>query len=376
MGRRIGFVSTYPPTQCGLATFTASLEDALTSTGPEESVIVRLLEQPIVGSPQPAGAELVRGDHRGMLASAARLNGCDAVVIQHEFGIFGGWDGDDVLRLLELLRVPTVVVLHTVLIDPTPHQREVVETVAAVADVIVTMGHAAHDRLQAAYRVDMRKVRVIAHGAPTLPTPAERPRRDADDPLILTWGLLGPGKGLEWGIEAMARIRDLRPPARYLIAGETHPKVVAHQGETYRHQLREQVQRLGLSSSVGFDARYRDRVSLAELVASADIILLPYDSTEQVTSGVLTEAVAAGKPVVATCFPHAVELLGDGTGIVVEHCDPDGIAEALRTVLTRPEVAAAMAAKASTATAHLLWPAIAAEYRSLIARLVRKRVAA
>jgi glycosyltransferase involved in cell wall biosynthesis len=115
---------------------------------------------------------------------------------------------------------------------------------------------------------------------------------------------------------------------------------------------------------------------LADVVASADVVLLPYDSTDQVTSGVLIEAIAAGKPVVATAFPHAVELLSDGTGIVVAHRDPLAIADALRTVLTRPEAAAAMAAKASSATAHLLWPAIAAEYRSLIARLARKRVAA
>ncbi len=374
MNRRIGFVSTYPPTQCGLATFTASLEDALTGTGPEQSVIVRLLDRPVLGSPRPSGAELVRGDHQGMAASAIRLNGCDAVIIQHEFGVFGGWDGDDVLRLLERLTVPAVIVLHTVLIDPTPHQREVLEAVVGAAGAVVTMGHAAHDRLRAAHRVDMRKVHIIAHGAPTAAPHRARPATGT--PTILTWGLLGPGKGLEWGIDAMTRIGDIRPAPRYVIAGETHPKVVAHQGEAYRDGLTDQVHRLGLSDSVRFDPRYRDRAALAELVASADVVLLPYDSTEQVTSGVLIEAVAAGKPVVATSFPHAVELLGDGTGMVVAHRDPAAIADALRTVLTRPEVAAAMSAKASSTTAQLLWPAIAAEYRTLISGLVRKTVAA
>jgi polysaccharide biosynthesis protein PslF len=378
MNPRIGFVSTYPPTQCGLATFTASLEGALTGTGPEESVVVRLLDSPNIGSSAVSGAELLRDDPQAVLASSARLNDCDAVIIQHEFGVFGGPDGDDVLRLLDQLRVPTVVVLHTVLIDPTPHQREVLEAVIGAADAVVTMGQAAHERLQAAYRVDMAKVRIIAHGAPAArPTrPSNRVHFSKGTPTILTWGLIGPGKGIEWGIEAMAHLGDIRPAARYLIAGQTHPKVVAHQGETYRDRLSDQVRRLGLSTSVRFDPRYRDARALADVVASADVVLLPYDSTDQVTSGVLIEAIAAGKPVVATAFPHAVELLSDGTGIVVAHRDPLAIADALRTVLTRPETAAAMSAKASSATAHLLWPAIAAEYRSLIARLARKRVAA
>jgi glycosyltransferase involved in cell wall biosynthesis len=269
--------------------------------------------------------------------------------------------------------VPAIVVLHTVLTDPTVRQREILEAVAARADAVVTMTAAARDRL-AGYAVDLAKVCIIAHGAPVMPRaePAPRPAHLT----ILTWGLLGPGKGIEWGIEAMALLRDLRPMPHYVIAGQTHPKVLLHQGDIYRDRLHEQVRRAQLGPWVRFDGRYRGAVALADLVQAADVVLLPYDSTEQVTSGVLIEAVAAGKPVVATQFPHARELLAGGAGLVVPHRDPAAIAAALRSVLTHGEVLAAMASAAAATAPGLLWPAVAGRYRELAARLIRATVAA
>jgi glycosyltransferase involved in cell wall biosynthesis len=241
----------------------------------------------------------------------------------------------------------------------------------------VTMTMAARDRLAAGYAVDLAKVYIIAHGAPDLcgPAPALTPLT-AGHPTILTWGLLGPGKGIEWGIDAMARLRDLRPMPRYVIAGQTHPKVVLHEGEAYRDRLRAQVGRAGLGAWVSFDGRYRDTSELAALIRSADVVLLPYDSTEQVTSGVLIEAIAAGKPVVATRFPHARELLAGGAGLVVPHRDPAAIAAALRSVITRGDVLASMASAAAATAPQLLWPAVAGQYRELVGRLIRESVAA
>jgi glycosyltransferase involved in cell wall biosynthesis len=186
----------------------------------------------------------------------------------------------------------------------------------------------------------------------------------------LTWGLLGPGKGIEWAVAALAQLRDVDPSPRYIVAGQTHPKVLQRDGEAYRDSLDQLVHRLGLSDSVVLDSRYRDAAALDELVASADVVLLPYDSTDQVTSGVLIEAVAAGKPVVATSFPHAVELLSGGAGTVVDHQDPTAIADALRHVLTQPEVATAMAAAATGAAPELRWSAVADRYRQLADRLI------
>ncbi len=373
MAQRFGFVSTYPPTRCGLATFTASLRTALAEPATDSSVVVRLVDE----AEQGPGVHLVAGDRSGIAPAAAELNRCDCAIIQHEFGVYGGPDGEDILLLLDQLLVPVVVVLHTVLVTPTVHQRQVLEAVVDAADAVVVMTATGRDRL-ARYAVDLSKVAVIPHGAP-VPADLATARRAASAgaaPTVLTWGLIGPGKGIEWGIDAMTELADILPAVRYVVAGRTHPKVFAHEGEAYRDRLTAQIWRLGLQRMVTLDPQYRDARSLADLVAEADVVLLPYDSVDQVTSGVLIEAVAAGKPVVATRFPHAVELLAGGMGTVIAHRDPHAIADALRTIITRRDVAAAMVAKASAATDRLLWPAVAEQYRALVDRLILAGVAA
>ena len=369
-----GFVSTFPPTLCGLATFTSALSGELVTDGDDVRVIR------VVESPQPrAGAdvvgELVAGDPKTSRRAAQLLNDGDVVILQHEYGAYGGPDGDEILPLLAGLTVPSVVVLHTVLSAPTVNQRAVLEAVASLADAVVTMTPTARDRLAAGYSVDMSKVSVIPHGAPPMrsgPMPVFRTGR----PTVLTWGLIGPGKGIEWGIEAMASLADIYPAPHYVIAGQTHPKVLLRQGEAYRTLLADRVKALGLSSAVSFDARYRDADALAELVNSADIVLLPYDSTDQVTSGVLIEAIAALKPVVATRFPHAIELLSGGAGLLVPQKDPAAIADALRTMLTRRDLLAGMSRAAGATAPEVLWPAVAERYRALAARLIEARIAA
>jgi glycosyltransferase involved in cell wall biosynthesis len=374
---RYGFVSTFPPTQCGLATFTASLRDGLIRHDDAQGLVVRLVEQPERRPGPEVVAQIAMNDRAALYGGVARLNQCDVVIVQHEYGVYGGTDGDEILPLLDALEVPSIVVLHTVPLTPTSGQREVLEAVVARCDSAVTMSVTARDRLALDYAVDMKKVSVIAHGAPVasaVPTMSATFR--SGTPTILTWGLLGPGKGIEWGIEAMARLRDLDPMPRYVVAGQTHPKVIARDGEAYRTSLQALVRRLALDDVVRFDGHYRDARSLAQLVESADVVLLPYDSIDQVTSGVLIEAVAAGKPVVATRFPHAVELLGGGAGIVVTHRTPEEIAVALRTVITNGELAARMARAAASTAPTLSWAAVADQYRGLAERLIVASIAA
>ena len=245
----------------------------------------------------------------------------------------------------------------------------------AKADAVVAMTATARERLAAGYAVDMTKVCVIAHGAAARPTTMAEPTFRTGQFTVLTWGLLGPGKGIEWGIEAMAMLRDLVPMPRYVVAGQTHPKVLLHEGDAYRDRLREQVRQADLGSVVSFDGHYRSTAALASLVRSADVVLLPYDSTEQVTSGVLIEALAAGKPVVATQFPHAAEVLVGGAGLLVPHRDPAAIAAALRSVFARGDTMMRMAAAAAATAPHLLWPVIADQYRELASRLIVPSVA-
>jgi glycosyltransferase involved in cell wall biosynthesis len=375
MTTQYGFVSTYPPTLCGLATFTASMYAELVTAGGDKGSVIRAVEaQQRRPGPEVVG-ELVAGDAASALRAARLLNGGDIAIVQHEYGVFGGPDGDEILLLLKELTIPSVVVLHTVLTEPTTHQREVLEAVAALADAVVTMTATARDRLAARYAVDMTKVSVIPHGAPPVRN-THAPVFRTGRPNVLTWGLIGPGKGIEWAVEAMAALRDLDPAPHYTVAGQTHPKVLLREGETYRAGLVERVNALGLSASVSFESHYRSGPALADLISSADIVVLPYDSTDQVTSGVLIEAVAALKPVIATRFPHAQELLSSGAGLLVPHKDPGAIADALRTLLGRRDLAADMARAAVASAPELLWPAVAERYRELADRLITARVAA
>jgi glycosyltransferase involved in cell wall biosynthesis len=300
------------------------------------------------------------------------LNHNDIAIIQHEYGIYGGTDGDDVVEIINGLRVPSIVVAHTVLKHPSPHQRAVLQAIAAMADQVVVMSQAANDRLCLGYDVDRRKVAVIPHGA-TVPTHTQVKR--AGRPTLLTWGLLGPGKGVERVIDAMVSLRDLPGSPRYLVAGQTHPKVLAADGEAYRDARIEQARRNGVADSVCFDSGYRTVASLNVLAGSAAAVVLPYDSEDQVTSGVLVDAIASGRPVVATAFPHAAEMLASGAGMVVDHDDPDALVEALRRVLTEPRLAGSMAAEARRLAPALAWPVVAKDYLHLAQRLIAERPA-
>ncbi|MEV0570618.1 glycosyltransferase, partial [Dactylosporangium sp. NPDC050588] len=212
-----GFLSTYPPTQCGLATFTASLLGALTSpAGGGRAGVVRLVESTAhVNRPEVIGHLLVNAPGAEAPA-AAMLDRHDVVIVQHEYGIFGGVDGEDLLPLLRRLRAPVIVVLHTVLARPTAHQREVLEQVVALAGAAVTMTETARARLVLQYAVDPDKITVIPHGAPE--RPPLRLLNASGEPTILTWGLLGPGKGIEWAIGGLRLVRHLMPRPRYVIA--------------------------------------------------------------------------------------------------------------------------------------------------------------
>lgn len=307
-----------------------------------------------------------------MVAAAGFANEHDALLVEHEFGIYGGDDGADVLDLVEMVRIPIVAVLHTVPRQPTIRQREIIERLGMSCDSLIVMSGAAHGRLLGAYAVDEAIVHVVPHGAhPNPPRLGESPR--GRRPVVLTWGLLGPGKGIEAGIDAMSMLRDIIPLPRYVVAGETHPKVFAVSGETYRDSLRRRAALRGVDDVVEFDASYRDIESLNALVRGADLVLLPYETREQVTSGVLIEAVASERPVVATDFPHARELLTTGAGIVVPHDDPEAMADAVRKALCDQRLAATMRATARRVAANAMWPAVGRRYLDIARQCVLQR---
>lgn len=370
--RSVALVGTYPPTACGVATFTANLRTAIAPSGSSwRAGVVRILDR---WEPPPAEevvGQWVTGDPASFTPIRATLNSFSAVILQHEYGLFGGRDGEDVLELLDGLEVPLVTVLHTVLREPSAHQREILDELLERATPTVVTSEAARRRIVEVHRANPDAIVVVPHGAVrnfSGPTLQSVPR-----PAVLTWGLLGPGKGIEFGIEALARVTaPLRPPT-YIVAGQTHPKVRAREGERYREGLRARARSLGLGERVHLDDGYRDWDALRALVRSVDVVLLPYQSREQVSSGVLVEALASGKPVVATRFPHAEELLGNGAGICVDHEDVHAMADALARVLYEPGLADRMAFDARRIASRLLWPRVGRSYRALLSGLIAAR---
>ncbi len=375
---RIGMLGTYPPTECGLATFAAALRTGMShdESGQHSCDIVRLVDRPQGDGGPEVVAELQRGSASSIAAAVAALNQLDATIIQHEYGIFDGEDGEEVLEIAEDLEGPVIVVLHTVLDDPSPNQRRIIESLASSVDALVTMTRTAQRRLRD-YDLDMAKVSVIPHGAhPPAPDLKVEVEADPEAPTILTWGLLGPGKGIEWVVEAMAQLKDLDTPPRYQVMGKTHPKVLEVHGEQYRSSLEDRAAELGVAHLVEFVDSYSDRAELQRRIAAAHVVVLPYDSEDQVTSGVLVEAVASSKAVISSSFPHAVELLGGGVGLLVPRHDPDAIAAALRRILADPALHRRMVDGAAALAPSLSWTAVGGQYRSLADTLLRSRATA
>ncbi len=375
-GLAVGLLSTYPPTECGLATFAAASRTPLAHARPSWDVSIIEACAAVTSraplAPSHSAPEVsVRwwpSCRRSFNAAVAFGRQLDCLIVEHEFGIYAGSDGSDVLELLDAIDVPVVAVLHTVLRSPTPGQRAVVDRLGERSEAIVVMSEAARGTLLRNHPMLLGSTVVIPHGAHW--ARYRDPLGSGRSPLLLTWGLVGPGKGLELAIDAVADVVASGVPVRYRICGETHPKVRAQEGERYRRSLVERVRALGLEGIVTFDDRYRSVPELLGVIEEADLVLIPYDSREQVTSGVLVEALAAGKAVVATAFPHAREALATGAGIVVTHDDRPAMASAIVRVLTEPGCAVRMSRQARAGGAPMLWPAVGEALAALVEAVV------
>jgi glycosyltransferase involved in cell wall biosynthesis len=370
----VAILGTYPPTQCGIATFTADVEASLRLHATEVTVV------PI--APEVSGDAIrVRRDDPESYAEAARLvsaSGCDVALIQHEFGIFGGPAGEHVLRFVENLTIPYVVTLHTVLPRFGGEEARVITTLCRNAATVIVFTGSARRLILDQGIVPARFLQVVAHGAPSelyqeidIPAARERLGLPATGPVMSTFGLLSQGKGVELAIQAMALLSNEHPDLRYVVAGRTHPEVVRREGERYRMCLQALAEDLGVGDRVIFLDRFLALDELADLLGVSDVVCTPYRGGDQTVSGVLTFALAAGCPIVSTPYRYARDVLADGAGMLVDFEDEEGFADALHTLLD-PQAGARARAAAHAASESMEWSKVGEALRAVLAAAVRR----
>ena len=360
---RIALIGNALPRRCGLATYTSHVFEALRSRYPALKVDFyamndagRRYDYP------PAVTGVIRQEEMDdYLGVARRIEASDAelVWVQHEFGIFGGPAGSHLLTLLERLSLPIAVTLHSVVDRPSPDQRAVMDRLVGLSDRLIVMAEKGRAILRAVYGVPDGKIAVIPHGVPDrplLPPAAAKPIFGLTGrKVLLTFGLLSPNKGIETMIEAMPAILADHPDAEYVVAGATHPHLVAREGERYRTRLEVLAERLGVGGRIRWLDAFLDQERLLDLIAAADIYVTPYLELTQITSGTLSYAVALGKPVVSTPYHHALEIVGPGNGILAAPGEADAFAAAVNRLLGDDALRERMAQNAYARGRAMIW---------------------
>jgi glycosyltransferase involved in cell wall biosynthesis len=373
---RIAFIGNYLPRQCGIATFTTDLCMALASEYGSERFFAIPVNDPESSYeyPERVRLELEQEDLASYERAAEFLNfnGNDLVSLQHEYGIYGGIAGSHILALLRKLQMPVVTTLHTVLREPDPDQRAVLEEIARLSDRLVVMSEPAARFLREVYGVPAGKIDVIPHGVPDLPFMDPNYFKDKfgteGKSVLLTFGLLSPNKGIENVIRALPAILARHPNVVYIVSGVTHPHIRRYEGESYRNGLRALAEQLGVSSQVIFNNRFVSAGELVEHVGAADIYITPYLQEAQVVSGTLAIALGAGKAIISTPYWHARELLADERGILVPFEKPEAIADAVLTLLDDDAKRHAMRKRAYLYSRATTWPRTARAYMASFQR--------
>jgi len=382
---RIAFVGNYLPRQCGIATFTTDLCEALASEYPSIHFIVLPINDNDHGYsyPQRVRFELAEKDlhsyHRA--ADFLNINNVDVVCLQHEYGIFGGKAGSHILALLRELRMPVVTTLHTILREPDPDQRRVLEEIIHLSDRLVVMSERGCEFLQEIYHVPKEKIDLIPHGVPNMPfvDPAFYKDRFGVEgkTVLLTFGLLSANKGIETVISALPAILTKHPNVVYIILGATHPHVRQHEGETYRLSLQRLAKEKGVEDHVIFYNRFVDLEELIEFIGAADIYITPYIHQAQIVSGTLAYALGAGKAVVSTPYWYAEEMLAEERGVLVPFRDSNALAERVNELLDDEAKRHAIRKRAYLFTRQMVWQSVARNYMQSFerARIEHRQVA-
>ncbi|MEK6647245.1 MAG: glycosyltransferase [Candidatus Firestonebacteria bacterium] len=373
----IGYVASYPPRRCGIATFTADLVNAVAKFNPlNKAEIIPVIDD---GSSYEYGSsiqcKIIQSDFQSYVKAADYINKLDLnlVNIQHEFGLFGGEEGEYIIPFIEKIKKPIVVTLHTVLSEPSAKMKKVVHDIGKYSDAIVVLvGYAAKLLIQQ-YGLKPSKIFVIPHGVPELHFyPPERVKKilGLENKIVLsTFGLINKGKGIEYAIEAIPKIINEHPNILYLILGATHPQVKRQEGENYRELLENRVKELKLEEYVQFQNRFLPYDELIKYLIATDIYIIPYLQMEQISSGTLAYAIGAGRATVSTPFIYAREMLANNRGLLVPFKDSDSIALAVNQILGDVNFKNTIQRNAYKLGRHMIWINVGKEYVKLFRRI-------
>jgi len=379
---RIAVVGNYLPRRCGIATFTTDLCDALHAEYGTTELLALPVNDTEEGYAYPARVrfELSEDNLASYRQAADFLNfsNVDLVCLQHEYGIFGGRAGAHILELLRRLRMPFATTLHTVLREPNPDQRRVLEEIATLSDRVIVMSKQSSEILQEVFKVPADKIDLIPHGIPDLPFTDPSFYKDGfgteGKEVLLTFGLLSPNKGIENVIKALPQILARHSNVVYMVSGVTHPHILRREGDKYRQSLQSLAKELGVEASVIFRNRFVSPQEMVELIGAADIYITPYKHKAQVVSGTLAYALSAGKAIISTPYLHAVELLDDERGALVPFDDPGAIAAKTVELLDNATARHAMRKRAYLYGRDMVWSRVAQKYMKSFERIYNERL--
>lgn len=379
---KVAVIGTYPPRQCGIAAFTGDLCDALGAGFPEVTCVAVAVNDTPTGYVYPPRVrfEIEEGDFTSYRRAAEflNINDVDVVCVQHEYGIFGGPAGSHLLAMLRDLRMPVVTTPHTILREPDPLQRRVLEELVQCSDRLVVMSQRAADFLRELYGAPEAKIDIIPHGIPDVsfvdPNLYKGRLGLEGRQVLLTFGLLSPSRGIEYAIKALPAILARYPNVVYIILGATHPHVRRREGESYRLSLERLTQAGGVGQQVIFDNRFVSLGRLVQVIGAADIYITPYLNPAQIASGTLSYAVGAGKAVVSTPYLYAEELLADGRGVLVPFRNPQVIARQVIDLFDNEAERHAMRKRAYLYGREMIWPVVARKYMDSFERVRQERM--
>lgn len=368
--KEIAFLSTYPPRECGLATFTEDLINTMDKISSIQSSIIAVAKDEEYVDPR-VNFILNQQDRSSYVEAALWANRrIDLLVIEHEYGIFGGDCGEYVLDLAKELKIPFIVTTHTVLLKPSPKQKAVLQELGRLSTKVVTMAESSIPILTETYGIQAEKVVFIPHGVPSMKMESREQLKlfypDLQNKQVISsFGLISPAKGLEYGIKALAKVVPEYNNVVYLILGKTHPTVKERMGESYRQSLMNLAENLGIREHVRFIDKYLTKEEVITYLQLSDMYLTPYLSAEQAVSGTLAYAMGYGRVIISTPYRYAQEMLGDGRGLLAQFRDADSLAACIRTVLSDPSRKKEMEQKTMAVGRTMTWENVAGRYAEL-----------